>query len=476
MPGDIERDTFHPNMRFASVDLQQGRLLLPAEFNEQSAIHHHFLRTFVVNLVGRNWRAGTGFKITADGARSSKIEIELGHYYVDGILCENKVKRAFEGQPFGPTPDDPSHIEAGTSVALYLDCWERHVTWLNYPSLRDPALGGADSATRIQIAWQVRLLTAEMVTKQLGDAILALKARISPTDAAAKKALTATLKQLTIAEALAPDTCDNATTILDLLDEASPRMVANAKRDADNPDPCAIAPDSEYRGRENQLYRVEIHRPGLAGPAGPATFKWSRENASVAFKVIDIAADPTAGKATTQLTLENLGRDRRTGLCEGDWVELVDDDSEFGWLPLTLLQVARVDAQRRAITLKGVTEPTVNPARHALMRRWDHTPDNKEDGAIFVKESNTDWIDLERGVRIQFLPGGLYQKGDYWLIPARVATGDVEWPTVGTTRLPLKPHGIAHHRAALAIANKEVKGVWTVTHQCGCHRDPLCKT
>ena len=157
MPGDVERDTFYTDLRFANVDLQQGRLLLPAEFNEQSAIHHHFLRTFIVDLVGRSWSAGTGFTIGTDGSGLSKIGIEQGHYYVDGILCENKVKCAFESQPFGPTPDDPDKVAVGTH-ALYLDCWERHVTWLNYPSLRDPALGGADTATRIQIAWQVRLL------------------------------------------------------------------------------------------------------------------------------------------------------------------------------------------------------------------------------------------------------------------------------------------------------------------------------
>ena len=111
------------------------------------------------------------------------------------------------------------------------------------------------------------------------------------------------------------------------------------------------------------------------------------------------------------------------------------------------------------------------------MRRWDHTPDEKAGGAIFVKESesDTDWIDLERGVRVRFLPGGLYRKGDYWLIPARVATGDIEWPTdEAGMRLPLEPHGLTHHRAALAIVKKDATEAWSVPFQCGCHRPPLC--
>src|ERR1700744_3576458 len=162
MPGDVERVTFRPDLRFANVELQQGRLLLPAEFNEQSAIQHHFLRTFIVDMAGPRWRAGTGFTITTDAATALRLHIEKGRYYIDGILCENRITRAFESQPFAPTPDDPSKLT--TEAAVYLDCWERHVTWLNYPSLRDPALGGADSATRVQIAWQVRLLLKDGVS------------------------------------------------------------------------------------------------------------------------------------------------------------------------------------------------------------------------------------------------------------------------------------------------------------------------
>jgi Family of unknown function (DUF6519) len=56
------------------------------------------------------------------------------------------------------------------------------------------------------------------------------------------------------------------------------------------------------------------------------------------------------------------------------------------------------------------------------------------------------WIDLEDGVQIQFSAGGEYRTGDYWLIPARVATGNVEWPQDDDLNpQPLPPHGIEHH-------------------------------
>jgi hypothetical protein len=66
------------------------------------------------------------------------------------------------------------------------------------------------------------------------------------------------------------------------------------------------------------------------------------------------------------------------------------------------------------------------------------------------------WLSLEDGVQVQFqkaAAGGtnLYRTGDYWLIPARTATGDVEWPTGTSGALALPPNGVDHHYAPLAV-------------------------
>ncbi len=50
---------------------------------------------------------------------------------------------------------------------------------------------------------------------------------------------------------------------------------------------------------------------------------------------------------------------------------------------------------------------------------------------IIEKDKDNKRITLADGIQIQFQPSAsdnLYRTGDYWLIPARVATGDVEWP------------------------------------------------
>jgi hypothetical protein len=93
---------------------------------------------------------------------------------------------------------------------------------------------------------------------------------------------------------------------------------------------------------------------------------------------------------------------------------------------------------------------------------------------LLVKEGtgeDLNWIELEDGVQIQFPRNAdnRYRAGDYWLIPARVATGDVIWPKVteGNKQVakPLPPHGIDHHYAPLAVISVDGRKI-TVDHDC----------
>jgi hypothetical protein len=116
-----------------------------------------------------------------------------------------------------------------------------------------------------------------------------------------------------------------------------------------------------------------------------------------------------------------------------------------------------------------VYEPTSKFAElqvtNLKVRRWDHKePEDGllKEGAIPIEEDV--WIELEDGVEIRFkagMPATKYRTGDYWLIPARVSTGDVEWPQTSVpdpndpTKFlmgpkPLPPNGVEHHYAPLA--------------------------
>ena len=52
MPGDFSRDTFDSRKHFSRVLMQQGRVQLDADWNEQTAIFLHYLRTLAKDLMG----------------------------------------------------------------------------------------------------------------------------------------------------------------------------------------------------------------------------------------------------------------------------------------------------------------------------------------------------------------------------------------------------------------------------------------
>jgi hypothetical protein len=247
--------------------------------------------------------------------------------------------------------------------------------------------------------------------------------------------------------------------------------------DEESTEPCIIPPQARYRGPENQLYRVEIHAG--SAQAGGATFKWSRDNGSIVFPI-------EALKGST-VTVEHLGRDDRQGLTPGDWVEIVDDMTELAGEPGPLLKVLSVNAQLRQVILdvpEGVELPVYERESdlHPLLRRWDQKATRVlelADGAVRVIEN--EWMDLEDGVQVLFQRADLtdYRPGDYWLIPARVATGDVDWPREEddngeSVPRALPPRGVQHFYAPLALISLDADGVVTVEWDCRCTFGPIC--
>jgi hypothetical protein len=213
-----------------------------------------------------------------------------------------------------------------------------------------------------------------------------------------------------------------------------------------------VSPQARYRGVENQLYRVEIHRGGPAGKSG-ATFKWSRENASVVFPVESIAG------ATVKLSA--WWRDARQGLAVGDWIEVVDDTVSLQLIAHPLCRVKAVDQD--AMTLILDTSPDVkadDAARHPILRRWDQRGETATHDGMLIDEAGTASFVLEDGIRVRFKPAAdkkqphRYRTGDYWLIPARTAIADIIWPRDAARNAePQEPKGVGHLFAPLAVVD-----------------------
>lgn len=497
MKGDFSRDSFDAKHHFSRVLLQQGRVTLDADPNEQADILLHCLRTLARDLIGP-WAGpidALGFALTLDTTTDPAhpaLLVGAGRYYVDGILVENDADCDYAQQPDTTPPASDALLQrlAGKldgDVWVYLDVWERHVSWIEDDSIREPALGGPDTCTRTKVIWQVRSLSRDMLLAvlkaRLKLAQARLKAATAAKDAALVRQLTAWVEKLkadsAVLAATGPERNDCAAP-LDTLDTISDALMA-ARLDPGQQiaDPCVLSPDVLYRGVENQLYRVEVHNGSVEGGMGgidrSPTFKWSRDNASVATRWLG-----TEGK---DLIVANT-----RGFSAGAWVELSDDMSDLQGVPGVLVRLAKVEGERLSVDADTSAPIVLTPAlRNPKVRRWDQqqTGDITLDaGAVpLVEASATDphWIDLEDGIQVQFSAGGSYRSGDYWLIPARVATGDIDWPrsvaevggAAGEITWELQPpHGVFHHLAPLGFVGVDAAGALATT-PCVCTITPI---
>jgi hypothetical protein len=411
MKGDFTRVTFDPLKHYSRVLMQQGRVTLDADPNEQTDILLHYVRTLAMDLIGpfAAPALGGGFQLSVDDHQ--QLVISAGRYYVDGILVENDAPCLYSAQPDRPVGSDDLLIheaaeQTGKTYWVYLDVWERHITCLDDGWIREKALGGPGTCTRSKVVWQVKAIEFDSGTDQ------------EPNCAAPLAGLHAIGTGL---------------------------MSARVDPGAQSDEPCVLSPQSKYRGAENHLYRVEVHQDGAGGAA---TFKWSRDNGSV------VAA--WLGTSGNDLEVSS-GR----GFTAGCWVELTDDTRELLEQPGVLVYVTKVEGQ--TLTIDPSTKPTEDAAAwtetliNPKVRRWDQMDRGDvvlNEGAVPLTESSGDqvnWIDLEDGIQVQFNAGGEYRAGDYWLIPARVATGGIEWPTSDSEVIAVQPLGIKHHYAPLGF-------------------------
>ena len=472
MKGDFTRDTFNPTKHFSQVLMQQGRVTLDADANEQAAIERHYARQVTRDIIGPYAAPATGGGFVLQSDPDNIFSISKGRYYVDGILVENDTdKCTYKNQPDYPlAKDDPLlviHGDVNSPVFwVYLDVWEQHVTSLEDDSIREKALNGPDTCTRARVVWQVKAFPeTEQLTKDLETTAKATKDALAKRYAARvalqKKfdAVTDAEKAVLFPQLLAMDedlARANRLSLQPLHDKILSELVglSDATLTA-RVDPgikienaCVTPPDAKYRGLENQLYRVEIHRGGTIGNNAPApTFKWSRDNGSV--------ATPWLGGSGNDLQVAST-----RGFSAGNWVELSDDSTELLGQPGAIFKLAKVEDGTLSAD-PAVPLPAFNAyGKNPKVRRWDHGESVANssaliDGAVPIQEAAAGaslWIDLENGLQIQFTAGGNYRTGDYWLIPARVATGQIEWPVADDLNpQPLPPRGVQHHFAVLGF-------------------------
>jgi hypothetical protein len=449
--GDYSRESFDPRRHFSAVRMQQGRVALDADWNEQGAIVERRTRAQTVDVIGRRGvprETADGFAISiAMVANQRTLRIGRGRLYVDGLLAENHGAAPLVFDRLLPRPDGRGSAGVlaetiGTGAIdyreqphwpvpaplpgtdgphlVYLDVWEREVTYIEDASLLEKALNGVDTTTRLQTVWQVRVLP------NVG-------------------AITCATPEASI-PGWTTQTRPSAGRLTTALDPAS-----------SPDDPCLIATSGGYRGLENQLYRIEIAE---GGSPGTARFKWSRDNATVATTVVEIISPTIVGVAST-------GRDAILGFAPGQWVEFSDDRREFDQQPGAMLKILAVDYENRRITFTSPVPATLLPSgtgndtlkgRRTRLRRWDQAGIVRDAngavvvdldaggsvGTIPVPASAATVVVLEAGIRVSFSADpadGVFRSGDSWTFAARSIDGSVEI-------LDKAPPQSVHHRYA----------------------------
>jgi Family of unknown function (DUF6519)/Chaperone of endosialidase len=506
MKGDFTRFTFQPSKQYTSVLMQQGRLQLDADWNEQMSIFAYLNQVQARDMIGVS--AGTsqtldGFaiKLTPD---NKDLIITPGRFYLNGLLCELvagsevKIQKLetnlilvnnwlIDGQKFVPGqwieisqkdkitkkilcqirlqielvddqlqtlrlrvgntnfsswvddgllslrrvttyqtqldyPNPPDNLDKNNYL-VYLDAWQRHITTLEDPSIREVALQSPDTATRTKTVWQIKL--------QLLDEPLDLSSAGNR-----QKDIIELIEDLPEWQKITGGNTNRNS----LFSGRKISLIASTDQADGRP--------GSYQGNDNRLYRIEVHFPG---GIDQATFKWSRENGSIVSAIDNIENNIinliSPIKEVHKLFENEPGKPL-------PWLEIIDEEQELKNIPGALVQLVKAKNNQLEFNLSKVRGklPTATKsdarAKKIKVRRWH----DDASGEILITK---DFINIEDGIRVKFETGEDSQEfrtGDFWLIPARESTQSIEWSRDDLQRFqPQLPQGIYHQYTPIAL-------------------------
>ena len=451
MGADISRVRFDPLHDFAGVVLQQGRLLLDADFNELVALLDRRLRAETCDL--------TSFGPDPDHAGVAWVPRQTPDAF--------RVDRS-------PAATSRSAAAGCTSTA----CSPR-TTGSSRDGLRPAALGGhrapRDTPYVEQPYWPTpdALPTGRRRTSRTSTCGSARSptSRIptwsrSPS-ASTRRRAGRRRGRCGCCEVPTGTTCADRRRRHPGLARPDPPVGRPAhdghRRGRRRDDPCELPPIGGYRGLENQTYRVEIHDGG----------------------------DPRRHRDLQVVARQRLGRDARSSrwsrrrfcgsrpsagttccaISTGDWVEIIDDNVRARPASPGEIRKVTVDDAERTITFTGALPADLQPAdadgrggappaRAALgpvgrrprrRRRAGHRPrrrglDRRDHGAgVSARRRSCSSTASSSRSRSPQAAAARSGAGDHWIFAARTADASIEQLDAAP------PHGVHHHYARLGI-------------------------
>lgn len=413
MGSDRARVSYDVHQQYRSVIMQQGRVTLEADFNEELTIAGEELRKETLDIVGSSGTPDNGYLVTPLSTPPFDISVGPGSMYVGGlrVVTPPPVPVSGKKSPLGPGiqysqqtewldhSDDPDWVDINsqkppTTEFVYLFLREQEVSAVEDSDLKDVALGGPDTAQRTRLIQHIVRLSADPTC--------------SGGLAAAQKVWQA--------EGLnfVPQT---------MRLEPGAKLQVGFSSAASQPDPCNPQAQGGFLGADNQLIRVQIS--GTDKATGNPKFVWGFDDASFLYR-LDLDSNNKQ-----LLHLQSRPVDASHQPRKGQTVEVLRSAAELfngayvaslSGFVITLDQPYDPDTQMISLPAPLTTLPnqyydsTQTP--QTFLRVW-------EQEVVFTPGTAMDLGST--GVQVT-LQGKVFHTGDYWLFAVRPSTPQQIYP------------------------------------------------
>lgn len=401
MKGDFSRVRYAPYDNFNGILPQQGKVLLDSDGIAQTLIANNWRETaardWVGPVAGVPAAAPDSFNVSAATLAGGKVTLTVGtgRLWADGLLVRlesetgNTVTRTatWLEPPVVAMEGSASDVAAGVTDAVVLEVWQHAVNGFQMPeALIEPALGGPDTAERLQTSCAFRL------------------ARLGAGESCA-----------------------------DLVFDESGRgkLTVSLVPPITTTGDCPVDGSGGYSGFEHQLYRIEVADVASGG----SQFKWSRTNGGLVGRG---TFDPATQSIAITANLAAITSANQTAF----YLEIESYDQDLGFSRVIAGAQATLSGSTLQCTPAANFGAYPSASGTVFFRLWDGI------APVASYPISASPVQLENGILLQFDADatGKYFPGDYWLFPVR-AQGIANPQTLIDAKTP---EGIRYHRVPLA--------------------------
>jgi len=380
--------------------MQQGRVTVEADWNEEEQIVNEELRKDLLDIVGSCCTPNDGYRvIETDNSSDPPFDFSVGKgtLYVGGmrVVLPNPLQYSQQTEWFDHL-HDPDWVDLPTLQTyprhelIYLYLREQEVSAVEDTALREVALGGPDTAQRMRLVQHIVRKSTE--AKDCAGALAEARKRWA-TQGLHFDEQTTRLKSL-------------ATLQVSFLEEKKKL------------DPCEPQAHGGYLGADNQLIRVQI--AGFNTQTQKYSLVWGFDNASFLYRV-NVAADNKTLKLLSR-PIDDFHKPRANQAVEvlRSAVQLSAITNDYIASATGSVFKLETDyvSETQSITLPEALAPEygdINQTPVLFLRVWEEQHD-------FVAGETIDLGVTGLQVTLQTAGNGPFHIGDYWLLAVRPST------------------------------------------------------